>query len=131
MSPLEHGGRATVALAPAMGASKRELCRRLGVRYADLTAAGKEAITNYARATTKLEAMDRFFRTHTVVNDAGEPSPALASYWTGLNTANRALGRVLDVLQALAAADDKYDAAVQALIAEGRKTRAGRQAGDS
>ena len=126
MTRLKHGGQATVALAPQVVGVRRELCRRIGLRYKDLDAAGKEAVTLYARATSKLAAMDAWFSTHPVIDDSGVPAPALTQYWTGLNTANRALGRVLDVLQAMAAADDKYDNAVAQLIEIGKETSAGR-----
>lgn len=130
LAPLKHGGRSAVALAPSVRGVKRELCKRLGVRYQDLDAAGKEAVTNYSRATSKLAAMDRWFSKHPVIDDSGVPSPALSQYWTGLNAANRALGRVLDVLEAMAREDSRFDTAVQALILEGRKMGNGQGNGD-
>jgi hypothetical protein len=123
LAALKHGARASVALAPAMGATKREFCRRLGIRYADLDAAGKEAVTLYARASTKLTAVDRFFQSHPVVDEEGVPSPALAAYTTLLNTSSRLLAQVLAVLSQMASEDDRFDSAVQKLIAEGRKTK--------
>lgn len=128
LAPLKHGGRSTVALAPSVRGVKRELCKRLGVRYKDLSAAGREAIDLYSRSRAKLAAIDRWFEQNPVVDADGVPSPALTAYSTLLNTSNRLLGRVLDVLQAMAREDDRYDHAVQALIEEGRRTRAGREA---
>jgi hypothetical protein len=54
LAPLQHGGRSTVALAPTVRGVKRELCKRLGVRYADLTATGREAVDLYAPSRAKL-----------------------------------------------------------------------------
>jgi hypothetical protein len=131
LAPLQHGGRSTVALAPTVRGVKRELCKRLGVRYADLDAAGREAIDLYARARAKLAAIDDYLKTHPMLDERGEPAPCMALYATLLNTSNRLLASVLTVLSQMAREDDRYDAAVQALIAEGRKTKAGKAGGDA
>lgn len=131
LAPLQHGGRSSVALAPQVAGVRRELCRRLGIRYADLDAAGREALTLYARATAKLSAVDAWFRVNPVVNDDGTVPAALGAYISLLNSANRQLGRVVDVLRAMAKEDARYDDALQKLIAEGRDTRAGREADDA
>jgi hypothetical protein len=126
LAPLKHGGRSTVALAPTVRGVKRELCKRLGVRYADLTAAGREAVDLYARARAKLAAIDRFLETHPVVAEDGTPAACLPIYGQLLNTSSRMLAQVLRTLEAMAEVDQKYDSAVQALIEEGRRTKAGR-----
>jgi hypothetical protein len=106
LAPLQHGGRSSVALAPSVRGVKRELCKRLGVRYADLDAAGREVVTLYARAAAKLSAIDRWFQENPVVNEDGSPAPALASYTTLLNTSNRLLGSLLDVIGHMRREDD-------------------------
>jgi hypothetical protein len=140
LSSREFGARATergvrvdqplarpiASLAPSVPGVRREFLRRLGIRREDLSAAGGEAVDLYSRATSKLRAIDKHFETHPVVDADGTPSPALTAYWTGLNTAARLLGRVLEAVEQMAREDSRYDDAVQALIAEGRSTRAGR-----
>src|SRR5580765_2787248 len=74
---LKHGGQSKVAIAPSVRGVKRELCRRLGVRYADLDAAGREAVDLYSRARAKLAAVDRWFEENPVVNESGEPAACL------------------------------------------------------
>ncbi len=117
----------SVALAPQVAGVRGELCKRRGIRYADLDAAGREAFTFYARATAKLSAVDAWFRENPVVNADGSVPPALAAYISLLNWANRQLGRVVDVLREMAKEDARYDDALQKLIAEGHNTRAGRE----
>lgn len=124
---LQHGGRATVALAPTVRGVKRELCRRLGVRYADLSAAGRESVDLYARTRAKVAAIDAWLTRNPMLNEKGEPAPCLAIYSTLMNTASRQLGTVLAVLKQMAAADDRYDSAVQAMIEIGRQTEAERE----
>lgn len=96
------------------------------MRLQDLDAAGREAIDLYSRARAKLAAIDKFFERNPVVGEDGVPSPALAAYTTLLNTSNRLLASVLSVLEQMAREDSRYDTAVQALIEQGRQTRAGR-----
>jgi hypothetical protein len=126
--PVQHGGRSTVAFAPQVKGVRRELCKRLGVRYEDLTAAGREVVDLYARTRAKLAAIDRWFEQHPVIGADGTPSPALAAYSTLLNTASRQLAEVRRTLEAMAREDTRFDAALQALAAEGRRTKAGREA---
>jgi hypothetical protein len=127
LAGLTHGGRSTVALAPTVRGLKRELCKRLGVRYTDLTAAGREAVDLYARCRSKLAAVDAYLERHPMLNEKGEPAPCMALYSTLLNTSGRLLGQVLSVLESMAREDGRFDAAVSALIAEGKQTKTGRE----
>jgi hypothetical protein len=126
-----------VALAPQVAGVKRELCRRLGIRYADLTAAGKEAISLYSMTRAKLAAVDGWLRQNPMLGEDGTPAPCMALYATLLNTASRQLAEVRRTLEAMARADVRLDQALQQLAAEGRRTHAGRasvgelQAGDA
>jgi hypothetical protein len=104
---LKHGGQATVALAQTVRGVKRELCKRLGVRYAELSAAGREAVDLYARARAKLAAIDRWLEKNPMLDSSGTPAPCLAIYSTLLNTSARLLAQVLATLEHLDRADDK------------------------
>ncbi len=106
LAPLQHGGRSTVALAPTVRGVKRELCKRLGVRYADLDAAAREAIDLYSRARAKLAAIDTYLERHPMLDANGEPAPCMQLYSTLLNTANRLLASVLAVLGQMSREDD-------------------------
>jgi hypothetical protein len=112
LAPLQHGGTATVALAPTVRGVKRELCKRLGVRYQDLTAAGREAVDLYARARAKLAAIDQWLTRNPMLDESGTPAPCLALYSTLLNTCGRLLSQVLAVMEQMAQEDERYDKAV-------------------
>lgn len=97
------------------------------MRYADLSAAGRESVDLYARTRAKVAAIDAWLTRNPMLNEKGEPAPCLAIYSTLMNTASRQLGTVLAVLKQMAAADDRYDSAVQAMIEIGRQTEAERE----
>jgi hypothetical protein len=107
LAPLKHGGRSSVALAPTVRGVKRELCKRLGVRYADLSAAGREAVDLYSRARSKLAAIDAYLERHPMLSTEGEPIACLPIYATLLNTSSRLLGQVLAVVEAQGRADNQ------------------------
>jgi hypothetical protein len=103
---MQHGGRSSVALAPSVRGVKRELCKRLGVRYQDLTAAGREAIDLYSRARAKVAAIDSWLEKNPVVTADGQPAAVLPIYATLLNTTARLHAQVLSVIEAQGRADD-------------------------
>jgi hypothetical protein len=107
---------------------KQALLKRMGLRQAELTWAGRETLDLYARTRAKLEALDRWFLDHPAVDGEGRPAAALALYATFSNTASRQLAELRRVLEAMAREDTRYDEALQRLVAEGKKTRAGRAA---
>jgi hypothetical protein len=80
--------------------TKRELCRRFGVRYQDLDAAGRTTVDLLARVQTKLTAVDRYFEQNPVVNANGEPAAVLPVYATLVNSAARLTRQCVEVLQA-------------------------------
>jgi predicted nuclease with RNAse H fold len=131
LAPLQHGGRATVALAPLTRSMKQALLKRMGLRQAELTWAGRETLTNYARTLAKLKAIEDWLATHPMLAEDGTPAPCMALFSTLSNTATRQLGELRAVVADMAREDDRYDAVVQALIAEGRKTRTGRETSDA
>jgi hypothetical protein len=98
-----------------MGATKRELCRRFGVRYADLDAAGRTTVDLLARVQTKLTAVDRWFERNPVVDAKGEPAAVLPVYATLVNTAARLTRQVVEVLQAQRKEDSALDRYLAAL----------------
>jgi hypothetical protein len=114
LAPLKHGGRSSVALAPQVKGVRRELCRRLGVRYQDLSAAGRESVDLYSRCRAKLAAIDRYLETHPVVAEDGTPAACLPIYGQLLNTSARMLAQVLATLEHLDRADDKLTRYLQA-----------------
>lgn len=122
-----HGGYSSLALAPQVRGVKRELCKRLGVRYSDLNAAGRETVDLYARTRSKLAAVDDWLTKHPMLSEDGTPAPCMGLYATLLNTASRQLAELRRVLEAMAREDDRFDSALQALAAEGRRTKAGRE----
>jgi hypothetical protein len=102
----------------------------MGLRMNDLTWAGREALGLYANSLAKLRAIDAWLDAHEPIDEDGKPVPALALAATFANTASRQLGLLRQIVGQMAQEDDRYDAAVQALIAQGRETKAGR-AGDA
>jgi hypothetical protein len=63
-----------------------------------------------------------------MLGEDGTPAPCMALYSTLLNTASRQLAEVRRTLEAMGREDTRFDAALQSLAAEGRRTRAGREA---
>jgi hypothetical protein len=95
------------------------------VRYVDLTAAGREAVDLYARARAKLAAIDRWLEKNPMLDETGQPAPAMALYSTLLNTSARLLAQVLAVLEAMDRADGRYDKLSRHIEATyGQKARA-------
>lgn len=123
LAPLTHGGRSEVALAPAVRYQKQALLKRLGLRQSELSFAGRETLDLYARSRAKLEAIDRWLLDHAMLDEDGRPAPCMQLYTTLLNTSARALGELRAVIAELAREDDRFDAALTALAAEGRRIR--------
>jgi hypothetical protein len=126
LAPLQHGGRATLALAPQSRSMKQALLKRMALRQSELTWAGRETLTNYARTLAKLKAIEDWLMTHPMLAEDGTPAPCMPLFSTLSNTASRQLGELRACVEQMAKEDDRYDAAVQALIEQGRQTKAGR-----
>jgi hypothetical protein len=126
LAPLQHGGRASVALAPLTRSMKQALLKRMGLRQAELSWAGRETLGAYARTLAKLKAIEDWLRVHPMLAEDGTPAPCMPLFSTLSNTATRQLGELRAVVEQMAREDDRFDSAVQALIAEGHKTKAGR-----
>lgn len=106
--------------------TKRALLKRMGLRMNELTWAGREVLGLYASTLSKMRLIDEWLATHGPIDDDGKPAPVLALYNSFSNTASRQLGLLRQVVEAMAAEDSRYDAALEALIETGRKTKAGR-----
>ena len=107
--------------------TKRALLKRMGLRMSELTglAGRRSACTPRCWRRCRRSTSGRLARADQRRREAGT---VLALYATYANTASRQLGLLRQVVEAMAAEDSRYDATVQALIAEGRKTRACREA---
>jgi hypothetical protein len=95
---------------------KQALLKRMGLRQAELTWAGRETLTNYARTLAKLKAIEDWLLTHPMLDEDGTPAPCLPIFVTLSNTATRQLGELRAVVDQMAREDDRYDAAVEKLI---------------
>jgi hypothetical protein len=106
---------------------RQALLKRMGLRHADLTCAGRDTLSLYARTLAKIEALDRWFLTNPIVNGEGQVAPALNSFSTLSNTASRQLAELRRVLEAMAREDARFDDALQRLAAagaaDGRRSR--------
>ncbi len=131
LAPLQHGGRSTIALAPQGRGMKQALLKRMGMRQNQLTWAGRETLSRYASTLAKLKAIDDWLLANPMLSESGVPAPCMPLFSTLSNTATRQLGELRAVVEQMAKEDDRYDAAVQALIAEGRKTKAGKAGADA
>lgn len=118
---LRHGARSAEALAPLSRSIKQALLKRMGLRQADLTWAGREVLDLYSRNRAKLVAIDRWLETHPMIDADGFPAPVLKVYWVSYNAALRTLTELRGVIADLADSDDRFDAALTALAAEGRR----------
>lgn len=105
---------------------KQALLKRMGMRQAELTWAGRETLGRYASTLAKLKAIDDWLKTHPMLDEAGVPAPCMQLFSTLSNTATRQLGELRAVVEQMAREDNRFDSAINALIAEGHKTRAGR-----
>jgi hypothetical protein len=131
LAPLQHGGRSTIALAPQVRGMKQALLKRMGLRQNQLTWAGRETLSRYASTLAKLKAIDDWLLSNPMLSESGVPAPCMPLFSTLSNTATRQLGELRAVVEQMAREDSRFDSAVEALIAEGRKTKAGRVADDA
>jgi hypothetical protein len=123
LAALQHGARSEVALAPQVRSMKQALLKRMGLRQAELTWAGRETLDLYARSRAKLEACDRWLLDHPMIGDDGQPAPMMTLYVRLLTVAARHLDALRGVIEQMAREDHRFDSALESLIAEGRKTR--------
>jgi hypothetical protein len=106
LASLTHGGHGSVALAPQVGAMKQALLKRMGLRQADLTWAGRETLGADARTLAKLKGIEDWLRTHPMLDEDGTPAPCMQLFSTLSNTATRQLGELRAVVGQMSREDD-------------------------
>ena len=85
---------------------KQALLKRIGLRQADLSWAGRETLTNYARTLAKLKGIEDWLLTHPMLAEDGTPAPCLQLFSTLSNTATRQLGELRAILELSRRQDD-------------------------
>jgi hypothetical protein len=102
---------------------KRSLLARMGLRQRDLTWAGRELLDVYVCARAKVTAIDRWLETNPLIDEHGNVAPVMRVYLAALNTSVRTLEALRGVVAEMAREDVRFDTALQALAAEGRRVR--------
>jgi hypothetical protein len=123
---LQHGARSGAVVVPLSRNVKQSLLKRMGMRQAELTWAGRETLDLYSRNKAKLIALDRYFEAEPFIQADGSPHGATKVYWTCFNAAVRTLAELRAVIEAMAREDARYDKALHSLAAEGKRVREGR-----
>jgi hypothetical protein len=124
---MRHGARSTVHLAPLVVSMKKGLLARMGIRQRDLNWAGRELLDSYCRAKAKVVAIDEWLETNPMINERGEAAGVMRTYLSALNSSTRILEALRSLLDTLAQEDQRFDRALLALTAEGRRVRESRE----
>ena len=111
------------ALAPLIVSMKKSLLARMGIRQRDLSWGGRELLDIYCCARAKITAVDAWLETNPMIDAQGNPAPVLKFYIAALNTSVRTLEALRNVVAEMAREDARFDKALSALAAEGRKTQ--------
>lgn len=120
---LSHGAQSTAHLAPLIVSMKKSLLARMGLRQRDLNWAGRELLDIYCCSRAKITAVDEWLVTNPLIDASGNVAPVMKVYIAALNTSVRTLEALRGVIASMAREDVRFDRALQALAAEGRKTR--------
>jgi hypothetical protein len=120
---MRHGAQSDAALAPLIVSTKKALLARMGLRQRDLTWAGREIHDSYCRAKSKVLAIDRWLEVNPLVYPDGGHPAVLKLYFVSLNASTRLLEALRGVISEMAREDVRFDKALEALAAEGRRTR--------
>jgi hypothetical protein len=102
---------------------KKSLLARMGLRLRDLNWHGRELVDIYCAARAKTTTIDRWLETHDLIDESGNVAPVMKVYLAALNTSVRTLSELRSVLEAMAKQDARFDQALTALMAEGRRVR--------
>lgn len=130
-APVKHGAQSEAALAPRVVSMKKALLARMGLRQRDLTWAGRELLDGYCRAKAKVAAVDEWLESHAMIDEDGNVPGVMKLYFVALNASTRNLEALRGVISDLAREDDRFDSALQALQAEGRRIRVEREQEDA
>lgn len=118
-----HGAQSGAVVVPLSRNVKQSVLKRMGMRQAELSWAGREMLDLYARNKAKLIALDRFFEETPLIREDGSPHGATKIYWLSYNAAIRSLEALRGVISEMAREDARYDRALEALASEGRRVR--------
>jgi len=121
---LRHGAQSKAALSPLIVSMKKSLLARMGLRQRDLSWAGRELLEVYCCAKAKTSTIDHWLETNPLIDESGNVAPVMRVYLAALNSSVRTLEALLGVMAEMAREDQRFDRALQALAAEGRKVRA-------
>ena len=91
---LKHGAQSGAVLVPLSRNVKQSLLKRMGMRQAELSWAGRETLDLYARNKAKLIALDRYFEVSPLLAADGTPNGAVKVYWLAYNAAVRTLSEL-------------------------------------
>ena len=127
---MKHGARSTTALAPAVVSMKKGLLARMGLRQRELSWAGRELLDTYCRSKAKVVAVDTWLESNPMIRPDGSAPDVMKLYFVALNASTRTLEALRAVVALMAAEDGRFDSAVTALAAEGRRIRADRETGE-
>jgi hypothetical protein len=92
-----HGGQSENRIKAVARAHKRRFLRQTGLKIGDLDGISLGLIDNWARAQSKVTILDEFFSEQGLIRN-GEIDGALRVYFTGVNSARMALGRLAEHL---------------------------------
>jgi hypothetical protein len=127
LAGLKHGAQSSAVVVPLARNVKQSVLKRMGMRQAELSWAGRETLDLYARNKAKLIALDRYFERSPLLQSDGTPNPATRIYWVSYNAAVRTLEALRGVIAEMAREDARFDKALGALTAEGARVRADRK----
>ena len=102
---------------------KKGLLVRMGLRQRDLSWAARELLETYCRAKSKIVAIDQWLETRPMIDDQGNTVGCMRLYVTALNTSTRTLEALRSLIAEQAREDARFDRALDALAAEGRRVR--------
>src|SRR5262245_50013883 len=118
---LSHGAQSMAHLSPLVVSMKKSLLARMGLRQRDLSWAGRELLDIYCCSRAKVTAIDEWLTVNPLIDASGNVAPVMKVYISALNTSVRTLEALRSVLASMAREDARFDKAIQALAAEGRK----------
>jgi hypothetical protein len=120
---LRHGAQSHAHLAPLIVSTKKSLLARMGMRQRDLSWSGRELLEAYCCSKAKVVAIDQWLEVNPLIDASGNPAPVMRLYIAALNTSVRTLEALRGVIASMAREDARFDKALQALAAEGRRVR--------
>ena len=118
-----HGAQSGAHLAPLIVSMKKSLLARMGLRPRDLTWSGRELLDIYCCSRAKVTAIDQWLEVNPMIDADGNVGGAMKLYIAALNTSVRTLEGLRGVIEAQAREDSRFDKALTALAAEGRRVR--------